>query len=94
MHYPHKPHRSHHFTSYREGEWKVIYHYFPSKESEDSHYQLYHLAKDPFEQKNLAGSEPKQLRRLMKNLSAEMKRQNALYPVDPESGKPQKPKLP
>ena len=30
----------------------------------------------------------------MKNLSAEMKRQNALYPVDPESGKPQKPKLP
>ena len=94
MHYPHKPHRSHHFTSYRDGEWKVIYHYFPSKESEGSHYQLYHLAEDPFEQKNIAASEPKHLRRLMKNLSAEMKRQKALYPVDPESGKPQKPKLP
>lgn len=94
MHYPHKPHRSHHFTSYREGEWKVIYHYFPSEESEGGHYQLYRLAKDPFEQKNLADSEPKQLRRLMENLVAEMKREKALYPIDPESGETQQPKLP
>ena len=54
MHYPHAPHRSDYFTMYRDGAWKVIYHYFPSPASEDSHYQLFNLADDPFEQNNLA----------------------------------------
>ena len=49
MHYPHSPHRSDYFTCYRQGDWKVIYHYFPSEASENSHYQLYNLAEDPFE---------------------------------------------
>ena len=31
MHYPHAPHRSDYFTTYREGAWKVIYHYFPTE---------------------------------------------------------------
>jgi arylsulfatase A-like enzyme len=31
MHYPHAPHRSDYFTCYRQGNWKVIYHYFPSE---------------------------------------------------------------
>jgi len=29
MHYPHAPHRSDYFTTYRDGDWKVIYHYYP-----------------------------------------------------------------
>ena len=31
MHYPHAPHRSEYWTSYRDGPWKVIYHYIPSE---------------------------------------------------------------
>ncbi|MEJ7640014.1 MAG: hypothetical protein WKF75_19105 [Singulisphaera sp.] len=66
MHYPHSPHRSDYFTVYRDGPWKVIYHYFPSTASEGSHYQLFHLGNDPFEQKNLAPTHPDDLRRMMR----------------------------
>ncbi len=95
MHYPHSPHRSEYFTCYRNGDWKVIYHYFPSEASENSHYQLYNLAKDPFESTNLAASETDQLRVMMKGLIAAMESHDGLYPVDKEEGgTPMKPKLP
>src|SRR5262249_54177476 len=32
VHYPHAPHRSDYWTSYREGKWKVVYHYVPSEQ--------------------------------------------------------------
>ncbi len=94
MHYPHSPHRTDHFTVYRRGEWKVIYHYFPSEVSGNSHYQLFNLAKDPFEQKNLATSEPEQLRRMMQGLIEALEKQNAVYPVDKDGVTPLKPKMP
>ena len=94
MHYPHSPHRTDYFTTYRNGDWKVIYHYFPSDVSENSHYQLFNLAKDPFEQKNLAASEPAELRRLMQGLIAGLEKQGAVYPVDKAGGTPLKPVLP
>jgi hypothetical protein len=87
------PHRSDYFTTFRDGDWKVIYHYFPSEVSEGSHYQLFHLARDPFEQKNLASSEPAELRRMMQGLIAGLEKQNAAYPVDAD-GKALKPILP
>ncbi len=90
MNYPHAPHRSDYFTVYRHGDWKVIYHFYPSKASEGSHYQLYNLADDPFEQTNLATKKPDQLRMMMKELIASMNKHDALYPVDKE-GKPLKP---
>ncbi|MEO8496015.1 MAG: N-acetylgalactosamine-6-sulfatase, partial [Planctomycetota bacterium] len=94
-HYPHAPHRSDYFTVYRNGNWKVIYHYFPSKASEDSHYQLYNLADDPFEATNLALSKPDQLRRMMLGLIAEQKKHNTQHPVDKAgSTTPLKPELP
>jgi arylsulfatase A-like enzyme len=93
MHYPHAPHRSDYWTSYRDGAWKVIYHYFPSAASENSHYQLFNLANDPFEQKNLAAEEPAELRRMMQNLVAALEEHHAVYPVG-EDGSPMKPKLP
>lgn len=92
MHYPHAPHRSDYFTVYRDGDWKIIYHYFPSEVSEGSHYQMYNLAQDPFEQNNLATREPAQLRRLMQGLIAGLEKQKAVYPV--EDGKVMKPLLP
>lgn len=95
MHYPHAPHRSDYFTCYRQGDWKVIYHFFPSAASEGSHYQLYNLAEDPFESRNLAASRPSELRRMMQGLIASLERHHALYPVDPRDGTtPLKPKLP
>ena len=93
MHYPHSPHRSDYFTVYRDGPWKVIYHYFPSKASEDFHYQLFNLADDPFEQHNLAPTHPDKVGRLMKSLITALEEQHAVYPVD-KDGTVLKPKLP
>ncbi len=95
MHYPHAPHRSDYFTCYRRGDWKVIYHYYPSKVSEGSHYQLYNLASDPFEQQNLAEARPEQLDAMMQGLIASMQHHNALYPVEEADGvTPRKPERP
>jgi len=94
MHYPHAPHRSDYWTSFRDGTWKVIYHYFPTAASENSHYQLYDLARDPFEQNNLAASRPTELKRLMQSLTASLEKHGAVYPVDPTSRAPLKPKAP
>lgn len=94
MHYPHEPHRSNHFTVYRHGSWKVIYHYFPSAVSENSHYQLFNLSEDPFEQHNLAISHPEELRRMMQELISALESQQALYPVEDDGITPCKPVLP
>ena len=94
MHYPHAPHRTDYWTSLRSGDWKVIYHYFPSEVSEGGHYQLYNLKSDPFEQKNLASTNPDELKRLMRDLIAGLETQKAVYPVDPGSKAPLKPLLP
>lgn len=94
MHYPHAPHRSHYFTTLRQGEWKVIYHYFPTEVSNGSHYQLYHLKADPYEQSDLAGSEPQRLKEMMTALTAGLEHHHAHYPVDPSSHQPVKPKVP
>ena len=94
MHYPHSPHRSEYFTSYRDGDWKVIYHYFPSPVSEGSHYQLFHLGDDPFEQSNLASSHPDDLRRLVSAMIAALEEHDAVYPVAEDGATPVKPVLP
>lgn len=94
MHYPHSPHRTDYFTSYREGEWKVVYHYFPTEVSEGSHYQLFHLSEDPFEQKNLAKTEPEVLKRMMHSLDEALAEHHALYPVEKGTSSPVKPVLP
>jgi arylsulfatase A-like enzyme len=94
MHYPHAPHRTHYFTTYREGAWKVIYHYFPTEVSEGGHYQLYNLQDDPFEQKNLAATHPVELKRLMTAMVAKLEAQGAVYPVEKGTATPVKPKLP
>ena len=87
MHYPHSPHRSNYFTTYRDGDWKVIYHYIPSKGSEGGHYQLYNLASDPFESTNLADTEPAVLKEMVGKLKSGLEAHQALYPVSPDDGK-------
>lgn len=94
MHYPHAPHRTAYFTSYRHGPWKVVYHYFPSEVSGNSHYQLFHLGEDPFEQQDLAAARPAELRRMMHGLIAGLESQNAVYPVEEDGVTPRKPQVP
>lgn len=94
MHYPHSPHRSDLWTSWRDREWKVIYHYAPSEKSEESRYQLYHLKSDPSEQNNLADSEPEELSRMMRGLVSALERQQALYPVHKDDRSEMHPRLP
>jgi len=94
MHYPHAPHRTNYWTSFRDGDWKVIYHYFPTEVSGGSHYQLFNLKDDPFEQADLAAKKPDELKRLMHGLIAGLEAQNAVYPVDKGGKTPVKPALP
>jgi arylsulfatase A-like enzyme len=94
MHYPHAPHRTDYFTTFRDGEWKVIYHYFPTEVSGGSHYQLFNLKADPFEQNDLAKTHPAELKKMMQGLSAGLEAQSAVYPVEKGTQTPVKPKLP
>jgi len=94
MHYPHSPHRTNYFTTFRDGEWKVIYHYFPTEVSGGSHYQLFNLKADPFEQTDLATTKPDELKKLMQGLIGGLEAQHAVYPVEKGTQTPMKPKLP
>jgi arylsulfatase A-like enzyme len=94
MHYPHGPHRTEYWTSYRDGDWKVIYHYFPTEVSGGSHYQLFNIEADPFEQSDLAQRNPAELRAMMQGLVASLEAHEAVYPVAKDTGMPVKPKQP
>ena len=100
MHYPHGKHRSNYFTVYREDDWKVIYHTLPDEtakgdflQSEGTHYQLFNLAEDPFEQNNLAEKQPERLVEMMQKLTEQLEAHEAVYPVDAE-GEVLKPLVP
>jgi arylsulfatase A-like enzyme len=100
MHYPHGPHRSNYFTSWRDGDWKVVYHTLPQiptsggqLQFEGGHYQLFNLANDPFESTNLANSHPRELKRMMAGLIDQLETHQAVYPLD-DAGESLRPKLP
>jgi len=89
MHYPHGPHRSNYFTTWRNGDWKVIYHAIPgdkakggNSQSGGKHYQLFNLRTDPFESADLAEKEPQKLRAMMAELVEQLKEHEAVYPVN------------
>ena len=71
-----------------------MYHYFPSEASENSHYQLFDLSEDPFEQRNLAGSRPEELGRMMQGMIAALDQHQAVYPVTEDGSARLKPQLP
>lgn len=76
MHFPHS-HRSSYFTSYRNGDWKIIYHYLKK-----NHYELYNLKSDPYEEKDLAKSNPKQVQTLMTAMKKQLTAEDAQYPEE------------
>lgn len=94
MHYPHAPHRSDYWTSLRDGDWKVIYHYFPTEVSGNSHYQLFNLREDPYEQADRAQDRPAELKAMMQKLIDSLEQHAAVYPVEKGTRVPQKPRLP
>ena len=100
MHYPHGRHRSNYFTTWRDGDWKVIYHALPEEPTTGNliqftggNFELFNLKDDPFEQKNLARESPEKLKELMKGMITSLEDKNAVYPVDAE-GELLKPVLP
>ena len=80
MHFPHS-HRSSYFTSFRDGDWKLVYHYLPEKNPARVRYELFNLADDPFEKRNLATAEPAVLRRMTEAMINALDAEDALYPV-------------
>jgi arylsulfatase A-like enzyme len=100
MHYPHAVHRSNYFTTWRDSDWKVIFHTLPNVlttgrrlQFEDGHYQLFNLKEDPFESVNLASQKPAKLRSMIQGLIDELESMHAVYPVD-TSGNELRPKGP
>jgi arylsulfatase A-like enzyme len=92
MHFPHSPHRSEYFTVLREGDWKLIYHYPVSQKFGAKRYELFNLADDPFESRDLASSQPAVLRKLMDRMIRRLDEQQAQFPVDTDGKTPLRPK--
>jgi arylsulfatase A-like enzyme len=81
MHFPHD-HRSKYFTSYRNGDWKLVYHYYPKMNKQKSHYELFNLKQDFAESQNLSRQNPEKLGSMMRAMVAQLQAEDALYPVD------------
>jgi arylsulfatase A-like enzyme len=100
MHYPHGPHRSNYFTVWRDGNWKLIYHTLPEQKTTGGrvqfgggNYELYNLANDPFEQRDLATVKSRLIREMTSEMLAQLEKRGAHYPVD-GAGRELKPRVP
>ena len=85
-HFPHN-HRSSYFTTYRKGDWKLIYRYRTTGNAEQrankskkalSKYELYNLKDDPYEKANLAEQKPNKLKTMIKQMMAQLDAEDAL----------------
>jgi arylsulfatase A-like enzyme len=92
MHFPHGPHNSSYFTTYRSRDWKIVYDYNPSGEGVPNH-ELFNLKTDPFENENLASRNPEKLGQMISAMARQLDAENARYPVD-GAGKELKPRIP
>jgi arylsulfatase A-like enzyme len=88
-HFPHS-HRSSYFTTYRKGDWKLIFRYRTTGNAEQRankskkalpRYELYNLKDDPYEKTNLAEQKQKELETLIKQMLAQLEAEDALYAI-------------
>lgn len=80
MHFPHE-HRGSYFTTYIDGDWKLIYYYNPERPLEPG-YRLYNLTLDPGETLDLSLREKDRVRDMVHAMSAQLEAEGALYPED------------
>jgi len=93
-HFPHPRKDKKHFTTYRSGDWKLIYHYFPKLSGiKKGNCLLYNLKTDISESNDLSQKHPEKVKELIAAMVEDLESKNALYPVD-KSGNIIKPKLP
>jgi arylsulfatase A-like enzyme len=84
-HFPHS-HRSSYFTSFRKGDWKLVYRYITNTGKRKSKkplpkYELYDLKNDPYETKNLALGNTKKTNEMICLMSKQLETENALFSV-------------
>ncbi len=76
MHFPHG-HRSSYYTAWHQGDWKLVYHY---NRPPETRHELFNLAIDRTESKNLAATDKKELHRMLKSMAAALQDADAQYP--------------
>lgn len=81
-HSPHYYRKQEPFSAVRQGDWKLIYDH-PGQELE-----LFHLAKDISETRNLAQENPEKLRALARALGAHLREAGGQMPTIKKTGKP------
>lgn len=88
MHFPHE-HRGSYFTTFIDGDWKLIYYYHP-EQPEQPGYRLYNLKKDPAEQRDLSLAHPQRVSKMVQEMAEQLEAEGALYPED-QQGNPLRP---
>lgn len=91
MHFPHEQ-RGCYFTTYRIGDWKLIYYFHPEKANASS-CKLFNLANDPYEKNDLAKVEVKKVKELFDKMVQRLETEKALYPINKDK-EPVAPTLP
>ena len=81
-HFPHL-HRGSYFTTWRHGDWKLVYYYHPERPDQPE-CLLFNLEKDPSESHDVLRKHRRTARRLLREMIARLRRDNATYPVDAE----------
>ena len=81
MHFPHGEHRANYFTTYRKGDWKLIYYYNPETTGVPT-WKLYNLKEDPYEALDVADQYPEKVSLMVKLMKERLEKEKALYPVD------------
>ena len=85
MHFPHGEHRANYFTTYRKGDWKLIYYYNPDTTGEPS-WKLYNLKDDPYETTDLAENQPEKVASMIELMKERLTEEKALYPINKAEG--------
>lgn len=90
MHFPHE-HRGSYFTTYRKGDWKLIYYYHPDTDGAPS-CRLFNLSADPYEYHDLSASHPRKVNRMKRLMVKRLAQEQALYPIG-KNGEELRPRL-
>jgi arylsulfatase A-like enzyme len=87
VHFPHGRHNNTLYTTWTDGNWKLIYQYAPRE------WQLVNLRADPAEQHNRIEQHPDIALAMARRMLELLEARGALFPVDPTTGLPVQPDL-